>query len=246
GGGGPGMGPVFVTEKLAPYLPGHPYDPNPQGVKAIKAVASAPYSSANILLVSYGYIRMLGARGLKNVTKYAILNANYLKKKLEGHYDVLYADANGRVGHELILDLRPFKTIGIQAEDVAKRLIDYGFHAPTLSFPVPGTLMIEPTESEDKTELDRFCEAMIQIRHEIDEVERGEYPQDNNVLVNAPHPIYIATSDGWKFPYSRSKALYPVEILREQSKFFCPVARVDNAYGDRNLICTCPPVEAYQ
>lgn len=246
GGGGPGMGPVFVTEKLAPYLPGHPYDPNPQGVKAIKAVASAPYSSANILLVSYGYIRMLGARGLKNVTKYAILNANYLKKKLEGHYDVLYADANGRVGHELILDLRPFKTIGIQAEDVAKRLIDYGFHAPTLSFPVPGTLMIEPTESEDKAELDRFCEAMIQIRHEIDEVERGEYPQDNNVLVNAPHPIYIATSDGWKFPYSRSKALYPVEILREQSKFFCPVARVDNAYGDRNLICTCPPVEAYQ
>lgn len=246
GGGGPGMGPVFVTRELAPYLPGHPYENRDSGDKAINAVSSAPYSSANILLVSYGYIRMLGARGLKNVTKYAILNANYLKKVLESHYEVLFADINGWVGHELILDLRPFKSVGIQAEDVAKRLIDYGFHAPTLSFPVPGTLMIEPTESEDKAELDRFCEAMIQIRKEIEEIEQGIYPQDNNVLVNAPHPLYVATADEWDFPYSRSKALYPVEGLLERSKFFCPVARVDNAYGDRNLICTCPPVENYQ
>lgn len=240
------MGPVFVTRELAPYLPGHPYENRDSGDKAINAVSSAPYSSANILLVSYGYIRMLGARGLKNVTKYAILNANYLKKVLESHYEVLFADINGWVGHELILDLRPFKSVGIQAEDVAKRLIDYGFHAPTLSFPVPGTLMIEPTESEDKAELDRFCEAMIQIRKEIEEIEQGDYPQDNNVLVNAPHPLYVATADEWDFPYSRSKALYPVEGLVERSKFFCPVARVDNAYGDRNLICTCPPVENYQ
>ena len=189
---------------------------------------------------------MLGSRGLKNATKYAILNANYLKKVLEDHFEVLYVASNGWVGHELILDMRPFKAVGIQAEDVAKRLIDYGFHAPTLSFPVPGTLMIEPTESEDKDELDRFCEAMISIRKEIDEVTEGQYPQDNNVLVNAPHPNYLATADDWDLPYTRSKALYPVEILHEQSKFFCPVARVDNAYGDRNLVCTCPPVEEYQ
>ena len=246
GGGGPGMGPVFVNDSLAPYLPSHPFEQQAGQEKAIKAVSSAPYSSANILLVSYAYIRMLGSRGLKNVTKYAILNANYLKKQLSDHYDILYSGSNGRVGHELILDLRPFKEAGIQAEDVAKRLIDYGFHAPTVSFPVAGTLMIEPTESEDKGELDRFCEAMIQIREEIDEVARGEYPGDNNVLINSPHPLYIATSDEWNYPYPRSKALYPVDSLREQSKFFCPVSRVDNAYGDRNLICTCPPVEAYE
>ena len=246
GGGGPGMGPVFVTEQLAPYLPTHPFEDQTGREKSIQAVASAPFSSANILLVSYGYIRMLGSRGLKNATKYAILNANYLKKVLEDHFEVLYVASNGWVGHELILDMRPFKAVGIQAEDVAKRLIDYGFHAPTLSFPVPGTLMIEPTESEDKDELDRFCEAMISIRKEIDEVTEGQYPQDNNVLVNAPHPNYLATADDWDFPYTRSKALYPVEILHEQSKFFCPVARVDNAYGDRNLVCTCPPVEEYQ
>lgn len=246
GGGGPGMGPVFVNELLAPYLPSHPFLKQSGHEKAIHAVASAPYSSANILLVSYAYIRMLGARGLKNVTKYAILHANYLKKVLSEHFDILYSGPNGWVGHELILDLRPFKAVGIQAEDVAKRLIDYGFHAPTLSFPVPGTLMIEPTESEDKGELDRFCEAMIEIRGEIDEVARGDYPSHNNVLVNAPHPMYIATADDWDFPYSRTKALYPVDSLREKSKFFCPVARVDNAYGDRNLICTCPPVESYE
>ncbi|MBY5957710.1 aminomethyl-transferring glycine dehydrogenase [Membranicola marinus] len=246
GGGGPGMGPVFVNELLAPYLPSHPFVEDSHKAKSIQPVASAPYSSANILLVSYAYIRLLGSRGLKNVTKYAILNANYLKKVLSPHYEVLYSGAGGWVGHELILDLRMFKEVGIQAEDVAKRLIDYGFHAPTLSFPVPGTLMIEPTESEDKKELDRFCEAMIQIKQEIDEIARGEYPADNNVLINAPHPLYLATDDNWDFPYNRSKALYPVDSLREQSKFYSPVARVDNAYGDRNLICTCPPVDTYE
>ena len=180
------------------------------------------------------------------MTKYAILNANYLKVRLSGYYDILYTGENGWVGHELILDTRPFREVGIQAEDLAKRLIDYGFHAPTVSLPVPGTLMIEPTESEDKRELDRFCEAMIQIREEIDEIGRGEYPADDNVLVNAPHPLYIATGEDWNFPYSRSKALYPVESLRHHNKFFCPVARVDNAYGDRNLVCTCPPVDIYE
>ncbi len=245
GGGGPGMGPVFVNERLAPYLPMHPYGTKPAHSKAIKAVASAPYSSANILLVSYAYIRMLGSRGLKNVTRYALLNANYLARVLSEHYDILYTGLGNWVGHELILDLRSFKEWGIQAEDVAKRLIDYGFHAPTLSFPVPGTLMIEPTESESKAELDRFCEAMIRIRAEIEEVGRGEYSGDDNVLVNAPHPIYLATADDWTFSYPRSKALYPVESLQDPSRYFCPVARVDNAYGDRNLICTCPPVEDY-
>ena len=246
GGGGPGMGPVFVNDLLKPYLPAHSYLEGPENAKSIQAVSSAPYGSANILLVSYAYIRLLGSRGLKNVTKYAILNANYLKVRLSGYYDILYTGENGWVGHELILDTRPFREVGIQAEDLAKRLIDYGFHAPTVSFPVPGTLMIEPTESEDKGELDRFCESMIQIREEIDEIGRGEYPADDNVLVNAPHPLYIATGEDWNFPYSRSKALYPVESLRHHNKFFCPVARVDNDYGDRNLVCTCHPVDIYE
>lgn len=248
GGGGPGMGPVCVNEKLLPYLPGHPFQPvgEQTGLKAIGPVASAPYSSASILLISYGYIRLLGARGLKNVTKYAILNANYIKARLEEYYPVVYTGAGGKVAHELILDLRPYREAGIEAEDVAKRLIDYGFHAPTLSFPVPGTLMIEPTESEDLEELDRFCETMIQIRKEIEEVIRGDFPADDNVLVNAPHPDYIATGDDWPFPYSRSKALYPINILREHGKYFAPVARVDGAYGDRNLVCTCPPTDTYR
>lgn len=247
GGGGPGMGPVCVNELLAPYIPRHHFgrQSNSSG-KNIQAVSSAPYSSASILLVSYAYIRLLGARGLKNVTKYAILNANYVRAVLSDHYDILYTGREGLVGHELILDLRAFKDLGVGAEDVAKRLIDYGFHAPTLSFPVPGTLMIEPTESESKRELDRFCEAMIRIRAEIEEIERGDFDADNNVLVNAPHPLYIATADEWPYPYTRSKALYPVESLRSQTKYFSPVARVDNAYGDRNLICTCPPVDAYE
>lgn len=244
GGGGPGMGPICVNEKLVEYLPGHHYLNN-ENKKSIPSVASAPFGSASILLISYAYIRMLGARGLKNVTRYAILNANYIKSVLAKYYDIVYTGEGGFVAHELILDLRSFKELGISAEDIAKRLIDYGFHAPTLSFPVAGTLMIEPTESEDKEELDRFCNAMIQIREEIDEIARGEFPQDNNVLINAPHPLYIATADEWGYPYSREKALYPVESLKNGNKFFINVARVDNAFGDRNLICTCPPIEAY-
>lgn len=244
GGGGPGMGPVCVNEKLKPYLPRHVFDESGHE-KGISAVASAPYSSASILLVSYAYIRLLGSNGLKKVTQYAVLNANYLRSVLADYYPVLYTGFNGKVAHELILDLRPFKEIGIDAEDVAKRLIDYGFHAPTLSFPVPGTLMIEPTESEDKAELDRFCEAMIHIRKEIDEIAQGDYSAEKNVLVEAPHPLYTATADDWSYPYSRSKALYPLADQLENGKYFCPVARVEGAYGDRNLICTCPPVEAY-
>lgn|SRR5690625_74672 len=244
GGGGPGMGPVCVNEKLVPYLPRHVADPT-RSEKGIGAVASAPFSSANILLISYAYIRLLGSDGLTNVTRYAILNANYLKTVLSDHYQVLYTGKNDKVAHELILDLRSFKEVGIDAEDVAKRLMDYGFHAPTLSFPVPGTLMIEPTESESKAELDRFCQAMIRIREEIAEVERGDFSPEDNVLVNAPHPFYIATGDEWSFPYPRSKALYPLAEQWENSKYFVPVARVEGAYGDRNLVCTCPPVEAY-
>ncbi|GAA5224975.1 aminomethyl-transferring glycine dehydrogenase [Membranihabitans marinus] len=245
GGGGPGVGPICVTEALSDYLPGHPYLEANEGQKSIDAVASAPYGSASILLISYAYVRMLGARGLKNATKYAILNANYLKTVLSSHYDILYTGSGDFVGHELILDLRKFKEVGISAEDVAKRLIDFGFHAPTLSFPVAGTLMIEPTESEDKVELDRFIAAMVAIRAEIDEVALGEYPKDDNVLVNAPHPIFIATMDDWPYPYSRQKALYPLDSLREGHKFYIQVGRIDNAYGDRNLICTCPPIEDY-
>lgn len=244
GGGGPGMGPVCVNEKLKPYLPWHVFDPADQD-KGISAVSSAPYSSASILLVSYAYIRLLGAEGLKKVTQYAILNANYLRSVLSEHYPVLYTGAGGKVAHELILDLRPFREYGIEAEDVAKRLIDYGFHAPTLSFPVPGTLMVEPTESEDKKELDRFCEAMIQIRKEIDEVAEGKYSREENVLVHAPHPLYTAIADEWSYPYPRSRALLPLSGHVVTEKYFCPVARVEGAYGDRNLICTCPPVEAY-
>jgi len=244
GGGGPGMGPVCVNEKLVPYLPRHVADPT-RSEKGIGAVASAPFSSANILLISYAYIRLLGSDGLTNVTRYAILNANYLKTVLSDHYQVLYTGKNDKVAHELILDLRSFKEVGIDAEDVAKRLMDYGFHAPTLSFPVPGTLMIEPTESESKAELDRFCQAMIRIREEIAEVERGDFSPEDNVLVNAPHPFYIATGDEWSFPYPRSKALYPLAEQWGNSKYFVPVARVEGAYGDRNLVCTCPPVEAY-
>lgn len=245
GGGGPGMGPVCVNEKLLPYLPRHAADPGSRD-KGIGAVASAPFSSANILLVSYAYIRLLGSAGLTNVTRYAILNANYLKSVLSDHYPVLYTGKNGKVAHELILDLRPYKEAAIDAEDVAKRLMDYGFHAPTLSFPVPGTLMIEPTESESKAELDRFCQAMIQIREEIAEVERAEFSEEENVLVNAPHPFYIAMGDEWTFSYPRSKALYPLTDQWETGKYFVPVARVEGAYGDRNLVCTCPPVETYQ
>ncbi len=244
GGGGPGMGPICVNKKLAGHLPGHRFL---SGKKRDQyAVASSPFSSASILLISYGYVKMLGASGLKKCTEIAILNANYIRHRLSSHYDILYVGENGFCAHEFILDLRAYKSAGIGAEDVAKRLIDYGFHAPTLSFPVAGTLMIEPTESEDIGELNRFCEAMIAIREEIDEVARGEYPAESNVLVNAPHNIDVVTRDSWTYPYSREKAAFPLPWLKTTHKFWPAVRRVDNAYGDRSLVCTCPPIESYQ
>ena len=243
GGGGPGMGPICVNEKLAPFLAGHITTKDPSTSSG--SVSAAAYGSASILLISYGYIKMLGRKGLLNSTKIAILNANYIRARLQDSYDVLYTGENGYCAHELILDLRPYKSSGIGAEDVAKRLIDYGFHAPTLSFPVPGTLMIEPTESEDKNELDRFCDAMIEIKNEIDEIARGDYAHESNVLVHAPHTIECLVSDTWTYPYTREKAAYPLPWLRHQHKFWPSVRRVDNAYGDRTLVCTCPPIEAY-
>lgn len=244
GGGGPGMGPICVNDTLAPYLPGHVYFKT-GGEKATHAVSAAPFGSASILLISHAYIKMLGKKGLTSATAVAILNANYIKSQLESHYKVLYTGKTGRVAHELIIDLRDFKNIGVSAEDVAKRLIDYGFHAPTLSFPVAGTIMVEPTESEDIVELDRFCEAMISIKGEIDAIARGDVDSKVNLLTQAPHTIEQVSSDSWDRPYSREQAVYPLEWLREEHKFWTPVARVDNAYGDRNLICTCPPLEAY-
>ncbi|MEP7268304.1 MAG: aminomethyl-transferring glycine dehydrogenase, partial [Saprospiraceae bacterium] len=244
GGGGPGMGPICVNEKLAPFLPGHSMV-NLGGKKSIHAVSSAPWGSASILLISYGYIAMLGKEGLVNATRHAILNANYIKTKLEKAYQVVYTGEKGRAAHELILDLRPFKGIGITAEDVAKRLMDYGFHAPTLSFPVVGTIMIESTESENKAELDRFCEAILQIKNEIDEIARGEADANDNVLKNAPHTIGLIAADHWNKSYSRSKAAFPLPYLK-LNKIWPSVGRVNNAYGDRNLICTCPPIAAYE
>lgn len=244
GGGGPGMGPICVNDKLAPFLPGHPLVET-GGEKAISAVSAAPWGSASILLISYGYIRMLGAYGLKRSTEVAILNANYLKTRLASDYEVLYVGENGRVAHEFIIDIRPFKAqIGIDAIDVAKRLIDYGFHAPTVSFPVPGTMMIEPTESESKAELDRFAEAMHQIRLELQEVIDGKADKKENVLYHAPHTLELITSNDWERPYSREKAAFPVDYLRD-FKFWPAVSRIDDSFGDRNLICTCPPIEAY-
>ncbi len=243
GGGGPGMGPICVNEKLAPFLPKHHFAPEVGGERGISAVSAAPWGSASILLISYGYIRMLGAEGCRLATEYAILNANYIKARLEGAYKVLYTGEQGRAAHELILDLRPFKEL-VSAEDVAKRLMDYGFHAPTLSFPVAGTIMIEPTESEDKAELDRFCDALLQVRAEIDEIAMGIYPADNNVLHNAPHTQSLLTSDHWARPYSREKAAFALPFVRER-KFWATTARINNAHGDKNLICTCLPIEAY-
>ncbi len=244
GGGGPGMGPIAVAQHLAPFLPGHPVIPT-GGEKAIGPVSAAPYGSTNVMLISWAYIAMMGSDGLADATKMAILNANYMAKRLEGHYPVLYTGINGRVAHEFIIDLRAFKeSAGIEAEDVAKRLMDYGFHAPTVSFPVAGTLMIEPTESEPKEELDRFCDALIQIREEIREVETGKADKAQNVLKNAPHTAAAVIADGWSMPYSREKAVFPAPWSRAR-KFWPAVGRVNNPYGDRNLVCTCPPVEEY-
>ena len=244
GGGGPGMGPIAVAGHLAPYLPGHPLVAT-GGAKGILPVSAAPWGSASILLISYGYIKMLGGDGVTEATKYAILNANYIKSRLEGQFDVLYTRPNGRVAHELIFDLRTFKAAGVEEGDVAKRLMDYGFHAPTVSFPVPGTLMIEPTESEDKAELDRFCDALLAIRQEIDDVVSGRADAKDNVLKNAPHTAAQVTADTWSHPYSRGQAAYPLPWVKA-NKFWPSVGRIDNPYGDRNLMCICPPMEAYE
>jgi len=244
GGGGPGMGPIGVNEKLVPFLPGNVHIKT-GGPQAINGVSSAPFGSALILLISYGYIKMLGGEGVTDSTRYAILNANYMKARLEGHYPVLYTGNNGRVAHEMILDCRDFKKAGVEVEDIAKRLMDYGFHAPTVSFPVAGTVMVEPTESEPLAELDRFCDAMISIRKEIAQVEAGLADKADNVLKMAPHTAAELTADQWNHAYSRSQAAYPMAGLRE-NKFWTSVGRVDNAYGDRNLVCTCPPMELYE
>jgi glycine dehydrogenase len=235
GGGGPGMGPIGVAEQLVPFLPG----------KGSGAISAAPYGSASILTISYAYIAMMGGEGLTNATKRAILNANYIKSRLDGHYETLYTGANGRAAHEMIIDCRPLKqATGIEVEDIAKRLMDYGFHAPTVSFPVAGTMMIEPTESESKAELDRFCDALIAIRDEIREIEAGKADRAENVLKFAPHTAAVALADDWHRPYTREKAVFPLPYVRAR-KFWPSVSRIDSAYGDRNLVCSCVPTDAY-
>ena len=240
GGGGPGVGPICVNEKLVPFLPSNPLV-KVGGDQAITAISGAPYGSALVCLISYGYICMLGSEGITNATKYAILNANYMKARLEDHYPILYVGEKGRAAHEMILDCRSFKEKGIEVSDIAKRLMDYGFHAPTVSFPVAGTLMIEPTESEDVAELDRFCDAMISIRQEIEVATKEDA---NNMLKNAPHTLAMLTADTWNFPYSRETAAFPLDYISD-NKFWPSVRRVDETYGDRNLICSCAPIEAY-
>ncbi len=240
GGGGPGVGPICVAKQLAPFLPGNPIVKT-GGDQAITAISAAPFGSALACLISYGYIKMLGAEGLTQSTKIAILNANYIKHRLQGSFDTLYSGERGRAAHEMIVDCRPFKEHGIEVTDIAKRLMDYGFHAPTVSFPVAGTLMIEPTESEGKQEIDRFCDALISIKKEIDDASKDDA---NNVLKNAPHTLDMVTSSEWLFPYSREAAAFPLDYVKEH-KFWPSVRRIDDAYGDRNLICTCAPIEAY-
>ena len=245
GGGGPGMGPICVAKHLAPFLPGHPLAQT-GGSKAMTPVSAAPWGSASILLISYAYIRMMGAAGLKSATEYAILNANYIYSRLKDHYKPLYVGKHGYVAHEMILDTREFKnSAGIEVIDIAKRLMDYGFHAPTVSFPVPGTLMIEPTESEPLEELDRFCEAMISIRKEIADIENATADRNDNLLQNAPHTISSISQNAWLHPYDREQAAFPLPYLKLQ-KFWPSVGRVNDAHGDRNLICTCPPIEEYE
>jgi glycine dehydrogenase len=240
GGGGPGMGPICVKAHLAPFLAGHVTNPNGN-----TAVSAAPFGSASILLISYGYIRMLGAEGVRASTEFAIVNANYMRVRLQKDFDILYLGTHGTCAHEFIVDLRPFKkSADIEAEDVAKRLIDYGFHAPTMSFPVPGTIMIEPTESEDKAELDRFCNAMLAIRAEIRAIEEGKMDRKDNPLKHAPHTQFVATATEWTRSYTREQAVYPLEYVRS-NKFWPSVARVNNTHGDRNLVCTCEPVSSY-
>jgi glycine dehydrogenase len=243
GGGGPGMGPIAVAAHLAPHLPRDPLDL--ADGPAIGPVSAAARGSASILPISWAYMALMGPDGLRRASEVAILNANYIAKRLGGAFPVLYSGERGRVAHELILDLRPLKkSAGIEVDDVAKRLMDYGFHAPTMSFPVPGTLMIEPTESESKVELDRFCDAMLRIREEIRAIEQGEMDRQDNPLKNAPHTSREVAGGEWKHPYSREQAAFPAPWLHDH-KYWPPSARIDNAYGDRNLMCTCPPMESY-
>lgn len=243
GGGGPGMGPIAVAKHLVDFLPTHAVVKS-GGSKGFNAVSAAPYGSANILLISYAYIKMMGAQGLRSATENAILNANYIKAKLESEFKVLYTNKNGRVAHELIFDMREFKaSANVEVEDIAKRLMDYGYHAPTVSFPVHGTLMVEPTESESKKELDIFCEALLSIKNEIKEIENGTADKVDNVLKNSPHTYLQAASDEWKHPYSREKAVFPTKRTKVH-KFWPSVSRVNNAYGDRNLVC-CNPIDAF-
>ena len=259
GGGGPGVGPICVNNKLKPYLPGHNILSGVEGGtsrfersreaseqnKHITAVCAAPFGSASILLISYAYIRMLGSAGVQRATEYAILNANYMKARLEKYYKILYTGTHGHCAHEFIVDLRPFKaTAGIEAEDVAKRLMDYGFHAPTMSFPVPGTIMIEPTESEDKGELDRFCEALINIWQEIKAIEEGRADKTDNALKNSPHTQAVICANEWSHPYTREEAAFPLAYVGK-NKFWPSIARINNTFGDRNLVCTCEPMESY-
>jgi len=244
GGGGPGIGPICTAEHLSPFLPGHPVV-STGGSKAIGAVAAAPFGSPGVLPISWMYIRMMGAQGLTWASQVAILNANYMAQRLKDHYPIVYTGARGYVAHEFILDFREFKdTTGVTVEDIAKRLMDYGFHAPTMSWPVIGTLMVEPTESESRFELDRLCDALIAIRQEIRDIEEGRADRENNVLRRAPHTARAVSGDDWDRPYTREQAAYPAPWVRDR-KFWPPVARIDNAWGDRNLICTCDPVEAY-
>ena len=239
GGGGPGVGPICVAAHLAPFLPGNPIIKT-GGSKAISSISAAPFGSALACLISYGYIKMLGGQGLQKTTEIAILNANYIQKRLSGAYDILYSGEKGRSAHELIIDCRTFKDRGIEVVDIAKRLMDYGFHAPTVSFPVAGTMMIEPTESENLNEIDRFCDAMISIRLEI----ASDNKNDHALLKNAPHTLQMITSDKWEYPYTRQKAAFPLEFV-SKNKFWPTVRRVDEAYGDRNLVCSCNPIESY-
>ncbi|MEP6692989.1 MAG: glycine dehydrogenase (aminomethyl-transferring), partial [Gemmatimonadaceae bacterium] len=243
GGGGPGMGPIGVAKQLVPFLPGHVVIH--VGGRGEGAVSAAPWGSASILPISFMYIKMMGGTGLTQATKIAILNANYVAKRLEAHYPVLYKGDTGLVAHECILDPRALKSVGVEAEDIAKRLMDYGFHAPTLSFPVAGTLMIEPTESEAKVELDRFCEAMISIREEARRVESGELSREDNPLVNSPHTMHAVVSSDWTHAYTREEAAFPTAATRDW-KFWPSVGRIESAFGDRNLICACPPVDEYE
>ena len=250
GGGGPGMGPICCAAHLKDYLPGHPVTDGGRETAgkretSIGPVSAAAYGSASILTISYAYIAMMGAEGLRKASQVAILNANYMAQRLADHYKILYRGANGRVAHEFIVDVRPFKaSADVSADDIAKRLMDFGFHAPTMSWPVAGTLMVEPTESESKAELDRFCDAMIAIREEIQDVEDGKLHREVNPLRMSPHTMSVITSSEWDRPYTREQAAFPLPYLRDY-KFWPSVGRVDNAYGDRNLMCTCIPMEAY-